>query len=138
MHRNSSLTHQILEQPAISGTQRLSRSPGTQDELAEAFLLVHQRQAERLRDRSSGLSGDGQAVRAPESNRYVWQLQRVSNGLHNAGQHGVRGKGYLQPLAQARQDGIRLVAMPIQQVVDRTLRSFAERLKQHRHEASGQ
>ena len=59
MHRSSSLTHQILEQPAISGTQRLSRSPGTQDELAEAFLLVHQRQAERLRDRSSGLSGDG-------------------------------------------------------------------------------
>ena len=138
LRRHADLASKIFEQLAIGGRKPLSRRARSKQQFTDNLLLVDQWQAHQVGSRRTSRHGHRRLPILLEADRHVRQLQRFAYCLHNRRQHRVGSQGRLESLSEAREHGVRFVALAVRQVVYPALQPHSQWLKQDRHNTSGQ
>jgi hypothetical protein len=99
--------------------------------------LVHQWQVKVVVSGGAHGGRNSQRLPVPERNSNIGKLERLSDGLDDSRQHRFRGERRLQSPAEARYDGVRIVTITIDEVVDSPLYATAKRVEKKRDNASG-
>ncbi len=121
----ANLPGQVFQEPAVGAREGVAGGAGRERELSHRLCLVDEWQVEEVRARSAICGGNAQRLALAQRDGDVWQLQRLGDGLDDRRQHRFRRQRCLQPSAEAGDDSVGIVTIPVDEAVDEPLHPVA-------------
>ena len=138
VHGGTGLRREVAEQPQIRLGQVVLACPRRHEQTAEGLAAVLERQRDRIGHRRPVHRHRARAARLVELDRGVRQSQGVRDRLDDAREGRARRRDVvLQALCEPRYDGVRIVALAVQETVHAALHADPHRLEQDRHDRRG-
>ena len=132
MYGNAGLAGDDGQQVEVLGREGFAGRTRGQDQLADPFLLIRQGQMNDLGRGQAEAGNDAWLfLKGKNRNRCIRQPQSLHERFDNGLQNRIRCEHRLEALAELREHGRRVVAIPVHQTVYGTLQSPAQRLKEN-------